>query len=45
LGVYLHGLCGELAASSRHTSRGVMATDLINQLGTAYHLLHNSSLS
>lgn len=31
LGVYLHGISGELAAKQRGTSRGIMASDLIDQ--------------
>lgn len=36
LGVYLHGLAGELAAQDRHTSYGMIATDLIAHLASAY---------
>ncbi len=39
LGVYLHGLAGELAAKERRTSYGMMATDLIAQFGSAYESL------
>jgi NAD(P)H-hydrate epimerase len=39
LGVYLHGLAGELAAEQRKTSYGMMATDLINHFADAYALL------
>jgi hydroxyethylthiazole kinase-like uncharacterized protein yjeF len=39
LGVYLHGLSGELAAQNRGVSYGIMAGDLINHLGLAYHEL------
>lgn len=38
LGVYLHGLSGEYAAEE-HTSRGVMALDLIEQFAEAYKIL------
>lgn len=39
LGVYLHGLSGELAAEDRGTSYGIMAVDLIDHLAPAYRLL------
>lgn len=41
LGVYLHGLAGELAAQKR-TSYGVIATDLIECFGEAFRCLQNS---
>jgi hydroxyethylthiazole kinase-like uncharacterized protein yjeF len=41
LGVYLHGLAGECAAKQRRTSYGMMATDLIAHLATAYEALQN----
>ena len=37
LGVYLHGLCGELAAK-KFTEYGVMASDLINFISEAIKL-------
>lgn len=39
LGVYLHGLAGECAAQERHTSYGIIASDLIAHFPTAYSLL------
>lgn len=42
LGVYLHGLSGELAAKRRGVSYGIMAGDLIEQLPTAYQVLLSS---
>lgn len=39
VGVYLHGLSGELAKRKRKTSRGMMATDLIAQFDEAYRTL------
>ncbi|MDP1881155.1 MAG: NAD(P)H-hydrate dehydratase [Parachlamydiaceae bacterium] len=36
LGVFLHGYAGELAAKARNTSRGLLASDLINHLGDAF---------
>jgi NAD(P)H-hydrate epimerase len=39
LGVYLHGLAGELAAGSRQTSYGMMSTDLIAHFAPAYNIL------
>ncbi len=41
LGVYLHGLSGELAAKQRQTSYGVVASDLIQHFAAAYHLVQN----
>lgn len=40
LGVYLHGLAGELAAQEREVSVGMMAADLIAHFSTAYQILH-----
>lgn len=42
LGVYLHGLAGECASIARGVSDGVMATDLINQLNSAYKLINDN---
>jgi NAD(P)H-hydrate epimerase len=42
LGVYLHGMAGELAAEESKTSYGMMATDLIKQFASAYAILQNS---
>lgn len=39
LGVYLHGLAGECAARHQQTSRGIMATDLVNSFAEAYKIL------
>lgn len=39
VGVYVHGLSGELAARQRQTSYGMIATDLIDQFAVAYHKL------
>ena len=39
LGVYLHGLSGELAAEERGTSFGMIASDLIEHLASAFHVL------
>lgn len=39
LGVYLHGLAGELAAEKRGTSYGMMASDLIRHFDSAYAFL------
>lgn len=39
LGVYLHGLAGEMAAQARGTSFGMMARDIIEQIGEALHYL------
>lgn len=39
LGVYLHGLAGEIAARERGTSYGMMATDIIAHLAAAYQTL------
>lgn len=50
--VYLHGIAGELAVAQRKTSYGLIASDLINSLASAYmqmkiehddakHLSHN----
>lgn len=39
LGVYLHGLSGELAAKERGTSYGIMASDLIDHIAPAFRLL------
>lgn len=39
LGVYLHGLAGELAAEERQTSYGMLASDLIAHFGSAYAML------
>lgn len=42
LGVYLHGLAGQLANWDRGTSRGMMAADLIAHLGKAYAFLQRA---
>lgn len=39
LGVYLHGLAGELAAKERGTSFGMLASDLIDQIAGALALI------
>jgi len=39
LGVYLHGLAGELAKKRRKTSYGMIARDLIDQFSAAYAIL------
>jgi len=39
LGVYLHGLSGEIAAKERGQSRGMMAGDLIEHLADAYQMV------
>lgn len=39
LGVYLHGLAGELAAQAAGTSYGMIASDLIAHFGEAYNML------
>lgn len=44
LGVYLHGLAGELAAEKRKTSYGMMASDLIANFDAAYALLQSYPL-
>lgn len=36
LGVYLHGLSGEFAAQNRGSSYGIIASDLIDHLGSAF---------
>lgn len=41
LGVYLHGLAGDLAAMSIH-EKSIVATDIINHLSGAWQLLQNS---
>ena len=41
LGVYLHGLAGELAAKKRKTSFGMMASDLIDHFAEAFAILEN----
>lgn len=42
LGVYLHGLAGELASQERGTSFGVMANDIIEHIGESFQqTLHN----
>lgn len=35
-GVYLHGIAGELASKARGTSRGMMASDIIDRFAMAY---------
>ncbi len=48
LGVYLHGLAGEIAAKKQKTSYGIMATDLIANFADAYAFLqtpHNDQNS
>lgn len=42
LGVYLHGLAGELAAIERKTSCGMMASDLIAQFPAAFASINSS---
>lgn len=42
LGVYLHGLAGELAAKKRGTSYGMLATDLIANFAAAFKFLSHS---
>lgn len=42
LGVYLHGLAGEIAVEQRGTSYGIMATDLIDHFALAYQRLLQS---
>lgn len=39
LGTYLHGLAGEWAVKQRGTSRGLIASDIINHLNEAYRQL------
>src|SRR5690606_7887115 len=41
LGVYLHGLAGDLAAMSIH-EKSIIATDIIDHLSGAWQLLQNS---
>lgn len=43
LGVYLHGLSGEIAAKKRNTSYGMMAKDLIDHFADAYFYLEHTS--
>lgn len=45
LGVYLHGLAGECAARERQTSYGMIASDLIAHLSTAYAFLTTQKVS
>lgn len=40
LGVYLHGLAGEIAVEARGTHYGLMASDIINHFEVAFHSLH-----
>ncbi|KIC74370.1 ADP-dependent NAD(P)H-hydrate dehydratase [Candidatus Protochlamydia amoebophila] len=42
LGVFLHGLAGDIAKSKRLTERGMIASDLIDHLNLAYHALEQS---
>jgi ADP-dependent NAD(P)H-hydrate dehydratase / NAD(P)H-hydrate epimerase len=42
LGVYLHGLAGELAAEKRGVSYGMIASDLITHFDSGYEILQNS---
>lgn len=44
LGVYLHGLAGEVAAKKRGTSYGMMAGDLIEHFGEAILCMENSRI-
>jgi NAD(P)H-hydrate epimerase len=41
VGVYVHGMAGELVAQQRQTSYGMIATDLIDQFAAAYHKLRS----
>jgi NAD(P)H-hydrate epimerase len=41
LGVYLHGLAGDLA-TEKESQESVIATDIIENIGQAYRILHHS---
>ncbi|ADO45610.1 carbohydrate kinase, YjeF related protein [Hydrogenobacter thermophilus TK-6] len=42
IGVFLHGLCGEIAQSKRHTE-SVKALDLVEEIPEAYNQMENES--
>jgi NAD(P)H-hydrate epimerase len=39
VGVYLHGLAGTLAAESEKSGRSVLAGDVADQIGAAFHAI------
>ncbi|MDR1346178.1 MAG: NAD(P)H-hydrate dehydratase [Bacteroidales bacterium] len=41
LGTFLHGLAGDLAVKNGQSYESLIASDIIEYLGTAYHILHS----
>ena len=42
IGVYLHGLAGDLAADRNGSQESLLASDLIAHIGLAFMQIHNS---
>lgn len=43
VGVYLHGLAGDLAVARKGSQEAILASDIIDHLGLAFHAVHHAS--